>query len=105
MVTWHVLPEQAGSLHAVTVDPVHRVRLRVTSVPLLKVALHSVAPAAPFLIVQRIPVGLDITCPLPVPAPATIRGSCGATSTRYDATLLPSFLSGWVFVGSTSAKM
>jgi hypothetical protein len=48
------------------------VAVRVTFVPRVKAALHPLAAAAPFVMVQLMPAGLDLTVPSPVPLPSTV---------------------------------
>src|SRR5207245_6847239 len=65
-VTTHVpVPLQPPPLQPVKVEPAAGVALRVTTVPLAKLAVH-VAP-------QVIPAGALVTVPLPVPAGVAVR--------------------------------
>jgi hypothetical protein len=57
-------PVQAPD-HPANVEPEAGVAVRVTIVPLLKVALHTLP--------QLIPLGLLVTVPVPVPAGVTVR--------------------------------
>src|SRR5436309_2671942 len=69
-VTTHVpVPEQPPPLQPVKVEPAAGVALRVTAVPLAKLAVH-VTP-------QLIPTGALVTVPLPVPALLTVSAKLG----------------------------
>src|SRR5207245_6842887 len=64
------VPEQPPPVHPVKAEPLAGLAVRVTTVPLAKLAVH-VAP-------QVIPAGLLVTVPAPVPALATLSGSVAA---------------------------
>jgi phage tail protein X len=77
MVTLHVpVPEQAP-LQPAKVDPADAVAVRVTTVPLVKLALQVLG--------QVMPAGLLLTFPLPVPASVTVRAKVDALNVAVTA--------------------
>ena len=66
------VPLQVWS-HPTKECPGFGVAVSVTVVVLLNCALHPVLPATPVVMVQLIPLGLEVTTPLPVPLPVTVR--------------------------------
>jgi hypothetical protein len=64
--------------HPAKVEPVPGVAVRVTTDPLLKLALHVVP--------QLIPAGLLVTVPLPVPASVTLKTGCAAAPLNVAVT-------------------
>jgi hypothetical protein len=73
IVTVHgPVPVQPPPLHPVNVLPVVADAVSVTEVSAWNGVLHPVVAAPPFVMTQSIPAGLEVTRPLPVPAPATV---------------------------------
>ena len=73
IVTTHVEDPLQAPPHPLKVFEALGVAVSVTVDPLAKLATHPVTPAAPFVIVQLIPAGADVTVPLPLPPPDTLR--------------------------------
>ena len=70
MVTTHAPDPVQDPPQELKVDPAAGVGVRVTCVPWAK-SNEQVPDAAPAEMVQLIPAGVDVTVPLPIPAPVT----------------------------------
>src|SRR5262245_5415751 len=74
IVTWHVVVPEHAPDQPEKVCPVAGVAVSVSDVPLAKLPVQF-PPAVPAVIVQLILPVVEVTVPLPVPPPATVRAN------------------------------
>ena len=83
ITTVHVVPEAPAHapLQPLNELPAAAVAVSVTDVPDVYDALHPVVAAVPFVTVQLMPAGADVTVPLPLPPPVMLRPKLAAVTT------------------------